>query len=359
MENERGIEQNFSRYDIFGAMLLLKENGDKGKTTYGDITLANDRLKECARFTNEVIKKVQSQNTPIDNQQVNELEAKDGDMGVAIKNRESDFEKYMEELNSLIGLEKVKKDVSTMINLVRIRKQREEKGLPVTDMSLHLVFTGNPGTGKTTVARLISKIYQTIGVLEKGHLIETDRSGMIGQYIGHTEKKTERVIESAVGGVLFIDEAYALAGKGEKDYGNDAIEVLLKQMEDRRDQFIVIVAGYPDKMEEFLKSNPGLKSRFNKFIGFEDYSSDELHQILLKMCNDGQYEISEGAIERVKQLMKKLTENKGENFANGRAVRNIFEKTIANQANRLARKKDNTVEELSTLEVSDFNVEID
>lgn len=267
------------------------------------------------------------------------------------------LEEYLEELNKLVGLEKVKKDVNSLINLVRIRKIRQDRGIKQPVMSLHLVFSGNPGTGKTTVARLLSKIYNKIGLLSKGHLIETDRSGLVGGYVGQTALKTKEVIDQSVGGILFIDEAYSLASKSENDYGLEAIDTLLKAMEDMREDLIVIVAGYPELMDKFLNSNPGLESRFNKFIFFEDYNEEELYDIFISMCDNSSLTLDDGAKQYLKEYFKNMYEHRSANFANGRAVRNFFEEVISNQANRLATQDDISDEELNTLTYEDFLVD--
>lgn len=243
---------------------------------------------------------------------------------------------YFEELDQLIGLENVKNEVRSMSNFIKIQLSRKQQGLKTSPVSYHCVFTGNPGTGKTTVARIIAGIYSELGILKKGHLVETDRSGLVAEYVGQTAMKTNKVIDSALDGVLFIDEAYSLVGGGQGDYGKEAIATLLKRMEDERDRLVVILAGYDNEMKQFVDSNPGLQSRFNRYIHFPDYTVEELYQIFCSLVKTYDYELTEEASSAILSILTEEVSHKDKNFGNGRTVRNIFEKTLERQANRLS-----------------------
>ena len=259
----------------------------------------------------------------------------------------------MEELNELIGLEDIKKDVKELVSFMKIQKLRAEKGSKSVPVSLHLVFTGNPGTGKTTIARILARLYKEIGVLSKGQLVEVDRSGLVAGYVGQTAVKTQAKIQEALGGILFIDEAYSLAKEG-NDYGQEAIDTILKAMEDHRDDFVVIVAGYTDLMETFINSNPGLKSRFNKYIEFKDYTQEELYQIFMLSCKKYGYTLTEEADKALRAIILHKVLYKDENFANAREMRNLFEAVVTNQATRISEQEDVSDELLNTLEKADF-----
>ena len=264
------------------------------------------------------------------------------------------LDELMARLDELIGLETVKKEVKSLTNLIKVRKLREEAGLPNTAMSLHMVFLGNPGTGKTTVARLMAGLYAAIGALSKGQLVEVDRSGLVAGYVGQTALKTQEVIQSALGGVLFIDEAYSLASGGENDFGREAIETLLKAMEDHRDDLVVIVAGYDEPMEKFINSNPGLQSRFNKYMYFPDYNGEELMGMFRINCKKNGYVMTPEAEEYAQAFFDDLYANRDDNFGNGRDVRNRFEDTVARQANRVAAMEAPTKDDLMTITKSDL-----
>ena len=240
------------------------------------------------------------------------------------------------ELQSLIGLSSVKAEVERLTNFIKIMKVREKQGLPVSEISYHCVFTGNPGTGKTTVARILANIYSELGVVEKGHLVETDRSGLVAEYVGQTAVKTNKIIDSALDGVLFIDEAYSLVNGGNNDYGTEAISTLLKRMEDDRNRLVVILAGYGNEMQTFINSNPGLQSRFNRYIDFPDYNADELLEIYKRNLKKHKYTLSTEAEAFISAYLVNAVANKDKNFGNARFVRNMFEKTLENQAMRLA-----------------------
>lgn len=259
-----------------------------------------------------------------------------------------------EELNNMIGLSTVKNEINTLCNFVIMKKKREAEGLKSPNISYHCVFTGNPGTGKTTVARLLAGIYKDLGVLKKGHLVETDRSGLVAEYVGQTAVKTNKIIDSALDGVLFIDEAYTLANGGTNDYGPEAIATLLKRMEDDRNRLVVILAGYNKEIETFINSNPGLRSRFNRYIHFEDYTASELYEIFCLQVKKGEYTLTEGASQYLQERLTAIVADKPKDFGNARYVRNLFEKTVETQANRLASKTTLTKEDLIQITTDDI-----
>ena len=312
----------------------IKKNVKENETTHSEHSLTH--------VTKETMVNKEDKINIDDNQR----KKADENVDTIEKESEETLEDLLNQLNTLVGLDKVKEEVKQITNLIRVQRKADELGLKKTPLSLHMVFHGNPGTGKTTVARLIAKIYKALGVLSQGQLIEVDRGGLVGGYVGQTAIKTQEVIDKALGGILFIDEAYALThGKGESDFGQEAVDTILKAMEDHRDDFIVIVAGYPDLMKEFIGSNPGLKSRFNLYIHFEDYTPEQLEKIFTVFCNDQSLVLDERCEEYLKSHFSEMYENRGEDYANGRDVRNYFENVIRSRANRLEAVLDTITEE--------------
>lgn len=284
---------------------------------------------------------------------------------IAIPKKASQHEILKEiekEMSSLVGMEEMKKTMKEIYAWIYVNKKREEKGLKAGKQALHMMFKGNPGTGKTTIARLIGKLFYQMNVLSKGHLIEAERADLVGEYIGHTAQKTRDLIKKAMGGILFIDEAYSLARGGEKDFGKEAIDTLVKHMEDKQHEFVLILAGYPREMDHFLSLNPGLQSRFPIVMNFPDYTVDELMEIANKMVREKEYQFSVDAERRLKEhLLKVKNHTIASKFSNGRYVRNVIEKSIRAQAMRLLIYDQYTTEDLMTIKsqdlmFNDFNI---
>ena len=286
------------------------------------------------------------------------LEPQDLGIGVDDSASRPSLEEALAELDQLIGLKEVKAEVHKLADFCKIAQEREEAGLKVAELSYHCVFVGNPGTGKTTVARSIAKVYHALGILKKGHLVETDRSGLVAEYVGQTAIKTNKLIDEALDGVLFIDEAYTLVNGSQNDYGHEAIATLLKRMEDDRSRLVVILAGYPDDMKRFMESNPGLTSRFSRIIHFPDYTADELADLFRFYAKRNHYELSAEVEKWLNNAMANSTKNRDRNFGNGRWVRNLFEKALERQAIRLAETTGHTEQELRTLELSDVGITV-
>lgn len=260
---------------------------------------------------------------------------------------------YITELNNLIGLSSVKQEVLSLTNFMNVQKQREARGLKTMNVSYHCVFSGSPGTGKTTVARIVAGIYKDLGILQKGHLVEVQRSDLVAEYVGQTAVKTNKAIDSALDGILFIDEAYTLSAGGQGDFGQEAINTLLKRMEDDRDRLVVILAGYSNEIKQFIGSNPGLESRFNRYIHFEDYSVNELMDIFMFNLKKSEYTITRDAVNTVYQIICNKVANKDTHFGNARFVRNLVERIVQNQANRLSMIRRPSKEQLTLIELGD------
>lgn len=340
--NARGEKTLAKRYYMLAAEQMFK----MAKASTGELQKARvaraKRLVECA----ESISAPSAKKTDDESDKKSEINIK--------RNDKITLDEALSELNKLVGLNGVKSRVRDWVDQIKVFQMRKERGMSVPDMSYHLVFTGNPGTGKTTVARLMAQIYCALGILSEGHLVEVDRSDLVAGYIGQTAVKTRDVLKKASGGVLFIDEAYALANGSSNDFGQEAIDTVLKEMEDKRDDLVIIVAGYDGLMERFIDSNPGLRSRFKNYIRFADYTGDELYKIFMSLCKKSQYTVTDDAKAALLNYFTALYANRDKNFGNGRDVRNAFENIITRQSKRVARLKNPTDEQMSTVTVEDL-----
>lgn len=336
-----------------------QENPDmiNGDRIYRDDKVSKEESRVIIRHNNapdDMNIDINNEEKPVDVKKFNNTD----EVKQVIDTEDVNLEVLLDELNQLTGMESVKVEINNLINLLKICRIRQEKGLKLPPTTNHLIFLGNPGTGKTTVARILSKIYHGLGILSKGHLVEVDRSGLVAGYMGQTSEKVMEVVERAKGGILFIDEAYALAsGKQEGDFGKEAIDILNKAMEDYRDDLIVIAAGYHDEMQDFLDANPGLRSRFNRTIEFPNYNADELVTIMINRAAKLDYEFSDDAIKFVKEKFENVLSCPPENFGNARSVRNYLDRAINNQANRLVNEANFKEDELMLIKLCDVEHE--
>ncbi len=288
------------------------------------------------------------------------VEAPAADISTSIEEKPETLEEVLEKIDALVGMANIKEQIRTFVNLVKVQKERESRKMPVTALSLHSVFYGPPGTGKTTIARHLGRVYRALGLLKKGHIVETDRAGLVAGYVGQTALNVDKVVEKALDGVLFIDEAYALTPSSDsRDYGHEAVDTILKRMEDNRERLAVIVAGYTDEMERFIESNPGLKSRFSRYFYFDHYSPEELRNIFDIFCKNVEFALDGPAEERLMALFTALHTRRDRTFGNGRLARNLFEKVVERQANRIAAVPQITDEILRTVEAEDIPSEQD
>ena len=366
--NPRAVSELIQFFSVLGKYYVFNRNDkeyiDKDKFVQYIRQLQSDYEKKIESIREASIKKAEHEGNDHSNNAKDVFASGaggDGQAAVTEKNKADTLEKPVEatetepektveellaELHSMIGLDGVKKEVDQITKMIRVQKKGEEFGEAKKPLSLHLVFYGNPGTGKTTVARLLARIYKALGVLSRGQLVEVDRGKLVGGYVGQTAIKTQEEIDKAIGGILFVDEAYTLThGKGDTDFGQEAVDTILKAMEDHRDDLIVIVAGYPDLMKEFISSNPGLESRFNQYINFEDYTPKQLREIFRFLCKDHNRLLEDGCEEYLLDFFTMLYENRTSNFANGRDVRNYFERVERMHADRISSFLDSITKE--------------
>lgn len=325
--------------------------------------MSNSRKDEIIKLQNEIIQSMAKRNlrsvvddfwgaAPAPKKEEPKEKAPAAEEKKAEEQKEApreNIEDLKKELEGYIGLTTVKEEVDQLINWIRVEQMRKEHNLPTSDLTLHMVFSGNPGTGKTMIARLMARIFHSLGILSKGQLVEVDRGDLVAGYVGQTAIKTKEVIKKAMGGVLFIDEAYALTNRGQNDYGGEAVDTLLKAMEDHRDDLVVIVAGYIEPMQKFLHSNPGLESRFNRFIDFPDYTLDEMLAIFDMRCEGAGYTVDENARQALSEVIDRESKADVKGFGNARGVRNLFETAIARQADRLGETEGDVTKEMLML----------
>lgn len=350
-KNKPSFSEQSKEQNTAAEVQQKKQQGEKQPKKQGKEQKAkNEKPQEEEQTPEQLARQAKEQFLAV-KQRILEREAAEA------KEQEEKIQALVDELNGLVGLKNVKKEIQSLINLIKIRKMRQKMNLPDMEMSYHMVFTGSPGTGKTTVARLVAKIYKELGILSEGNLVETDRSGLVAGYVGQTAIKVHELVEQAIGGVLFIDEAYSLANPDmQNDFGIEAVDTLVKLMEDHRDNLVIIVAGYTEEMQNFLKSNTGLISRFNKFIDFPDYTKSELVSIMNVMAENAGLKLEGAAQKKLLQLLGQKGEEEWKDFGNARGIRNLFEKFVMNQANRLVLLDAPTKEELITIKKEDVVV---
>lgn len=308
----------------------------------GKLKIKTPKMDQMKREQEAALQKLQEERVEQIRREINKI------------NHAKKLQELLDQLNGLIGLSEVKSEIQSLINLIKVKKMRESYHMPSMDVSYHMVFTGNPGTGKTTVARIVAQIYKELGILSKGHLVEVDRSSLVAGYVGQTAIKVKEVVDKAMGGVLFIDEAYALSNKSDtNDFGGEAIDTLVKMMEDHRDDLVIIVAGYKEEMEEFLKANTGLISRFNKFIDFKDYDNEQLLEILRLFTDKSGLEMDDDAVEEIQKDLEQMKPEQKFLFGNGRGMRNTFESILAKQADRIVGLELPTEEQLKRVILED------